>query len=145
MRYKKLWEIGVCWRSHGTKSRTGLVGPSSATSLLCGMTLKRSKILLLSNFCSFFIFDDHSSSFLLIEGKRRKGCHSWISFTRCRWNTRLESKHLGWLLSPCLQLTALHLQTRLFFPHENLSQGNVAEADNFCILQHSGPDKDEQT
>lgn len=31
------------------------------------------------------------------------------------------------------------------FPHENLSQGNVAEADNFCILQHSGPDKDEQT
>lgn len=145
MRDRKLWEIGVCWKSHGTKSRIGLVGPSSATSLFCGMTLERNKILLLSNFGSFFIFDGLFSSFLLIVKKGRKGCHSWISFTCCRWNTRLESKYLGWLLSLCLQLTALHLQTRLLFPHENLNQGNVAEADNFSIFLHSDPDKDEQT
>lgn len=61
-----------------------------------------------------------------IYGKARKGSNSLISFTCCRWNTGLESKHLRCFPSPCLWLTAFHLQTYLFFSTK-MSQRNVAE------------------
>lgn len=111
-------ERSVCLRSHGATSKQASWDPFLQHHY--SSTWPSRKTILPRIYC-FFIFGDHSDNSFLIHGKGRKVPISWISTMCCRWDIRpefqpLRSKHLRRFPSPCLPLTALQLQTLLFFP-----------------------------
>lgn len=136
MKDENLWEIGVCSISHEEKPLT--------PSLLCDMTLQ-SKI----KYCYYQTCV--LSEFLMItlaippyrwERKKRSPQLDFLYMLRMEHKTRICFR---WLLSPCLQLTALHLRAHLFFfPHYNLHKWNVDKTLIIFYFCNSHLKKDKQ-